>query len=300
MIRLREDAGNAPRVPGSRWLATFPDDPDRWHERVFAWPFATSRWVVRTADGDQYVEALGPLDTSGRYPDGEVQVVPFSRGLTRDEMQECVRDGASRGGTDPSRERWTAPQEPTVMIDWWGAEEAVPGNCWIGGAWRRIRGKQVVQRPKSEAGVEDNPQPNLEGSFRRRSASVLASPVVGSEGEMWLVCESSGPAGYELGVEVEMGALCVQRGRGLRQVRAGQHVCVELVRARDLESWQRKRQLLDERSGCTEARAGELLREDVWHRARGVVRTREHGCPPRRRQPARAKMPSRKTFEHSG
>ena len=36
---------------------------------------------------------------------------------------------------------------------------------------------------------------------------------------------------------------------------------MELVRARDLDSWQRKRQLLDERSGGTEAPADELLRE---------------------------------------
>ena len=42
------------------------------------------------------------------------------------------------------------------MIDWWGSEEAVPGNSWIGGAWRRIRGKQVVQRPTGDVGNEDN------------------------------------------------------------------------------------------------------------------------------------------------
>ena len=75
---------------------------------------------------------------------------------------------------------------------------------------------KVVQRPTSEVGNEDNPQPNPEGSFRRRSAPALASPVVESEGGMWLVCESCGPVGYELDVEVGMGALCVQRGnRGL-------------------------------------------------------------------------------------
>ena len=70
------------------------------------------------------------------------------------------------------------------------------------------------------------------------------------------MCESFGPVGYELGVEVGMGALCVQRGnRGLHHVRAGQYVCVELVRASDLDSWQRKQQLLDERSGGTEVPA---------------------------------------------
>ena len=122
MIRLREDVGNARQVPGSRWLVRYPDDPDWWNQRVFAWPITTTRWVVRTADGDQYDEAFGdyekmvPLDNSGRYPDGVVQT----------------------------------PQEPSVLIDWWGSEEAVPGNSWVGGVWRRIRGQQVVQRPTSE------------------------------------------------------------------------------------------------------------------------------------------------------
>ena len=72
----------------------------------------------------------------------------------------------------------------------------------------------MVQLPTGEVGNEDNPQPNPEGSFRRRSAPALASPVVESEGGMRLVCETSGPVGYELGVEVGMGALCVQRGLG--------------------------------------------------------------------------------------
>ena len=137
---------------------------------------------MRTADGDQYDENLGDyermeaLDNSGRYPDGVVQVVSFSRGLARDEMQECVRDGRAEAERIRAAERLPTPQEPTVMIDWWGSEEAVPGNSWIGGAWRRIRGKQVVQRPTCEVGVEDNPQPNLEGSFWRRSVPGFGFP----------------------------------------------------------------------------------------------------------------------------
>ena len=61
-----------------------------------------TRWVVRAGDGDQYDENLGDyermesLDDSGRYPDGVVQVVSFSRRLAREGMQECVR------GTDSS------------------------------------------------------------------------------------------------------------------------------------------------------------------------------------------------------
>ena len=219
------------------------------------------------------------MDNSGRYPDGVVQVVSFSRGLAREEMQECVRDGRAEAERIRAAERLPTPQEPTVMIDWWGSEEAVPGNSSIGGAWRRIRGTQVVQRPTSEVGNVDDPQPDLEGSFRRRSAPTLASPVVESEGGMWLVCESFGPVGYELGVEVGMGTLCVQRrNRGLHHVRAGQYVCVELVRARDLDSRQRKRQLLDERSGGTEATADELLRERLF------------GTAPGQREDARARM----------
>ena len=64
-----------------------------------AWPITNTRWVVRTGDADQYDENLGDyermeaLDNSGRYPDGVMQVVSFSRGLAREEMQECVRDG---------------------------------------------------------------------------------------------------------------------------------------------------------------------------------------------------------------
>ena len=239
--------------------------------------------AVRTGDGDQYDENLGDyermeaLDNSGRYPDGVVQVVSFSRGLAREEMQ--VRDGRAETERIRAAERLPTPQEPTVMIDWWRSEEAVPGNSWIGGAWRQIRGKQVVQPPTSEVGNDDNPQPNLEGSFRRRSGPTLASPVVESEGGMWLVCESSGPVGYQLGVEVGMDTLCVQRGnRGLHHVRAGQYVCVELVRPRDLNSWQRKRQLLDERSEGTEAPADELLRERLF------------GTAPGQREDARARM----------
>ena len=96
-------------------------------------------------------------DTSGRYPDGVVQVVSFSRGLPREEMQECVREERAEAERIRAAERLPAPQEPTVVIDWWRSEEAVLGNSWIGGAWRRIRGKQVVQRPTSEVGNEDNP-----------------------------------------------------------------------------------------------------------------------------------------------
>ena len=93
------------------------------------------------------------------------------------------------------------------------------------------------------------------------------------------VCETSGPAGYELGVEVDMGVLCVHRwSGGLHHVRAGQYVCVELVRARDLESWQGRRQLLEERSSGMEAPAGELLRERLY------------GAEPGRREDARARM----------
>ena len=138
------------------------------------------------------------LDNSGRCPDGLVQVVSFSQGLAGEEMQECVRDG--RGGTDSSCQAIAH-----------AARANSHDNSWIGGAWRRIRGMQVVQRPTSVVGSDDNPQPNPEGSFRRRWAPALASPVVESEGGMWLVCESSGPVGNELGVDVGMGALCVQR-----------------------------------------------------------------------------------------
>ena len=99
---MREDVGNARLVPGSRRLVRYPDDLDWWHERVFAWLITNTRRVVRTDDGDQYDENLGEaLDNSGRYPDGAVQVVSFSRGLAREDMQECVR-WASRGGTDSS------------------------------------------------------------------------------------------------------------------------------------------------------------------------------------------------------
>ena len=52
-------------------------------------------------------------------------------------------------------------------------------------------------------------------------------------------------------------------------MRARQYVCVELVRARDMERWQRKRQLLDERSGGTEDPAGELLRERLFETVPG-------------------------------
>ena len=93
------------------------------------------------------------------------------------------------------------------------------------------------------------------------------------------MCESSGPVGNELGIEIVLGTLCVQRGnRGLHHVRAGQYVCVELVRARDLDSWQRKRQLLDERSGGRKSPADELLRERLF------------GTAPGQREDARARM----------
>ena len=70
----------------------------------------------------------------------------------------------------------------------------------------------MVQRPTCEVGNEDDPQPGPEGSFRRRSALALVSPVVESEGGMWLVCKSSGLVGHELGVEVGMGcSLCATR-----------------------------------------------------------------------------------------
>ena len=62
MMRLREDVGNARLVPGSRWLVRYPDDPDWWHEWVFACPITNTRWVVRTGDGDQYDENLGDYE----------------------------------------------------------------------------------------------------------------------------------------------------------------------------------------------------------------------------------------------
>ena len=71
-----------------------------------------------------------PLDNSGRYRGGVVQVVSFSRGLTRDEMRECVSDGRDEAERIRAAERLKAPQEPTTMIDWWGEKEAVPGLVW--------------------------------------------------------------------------------------------------------------------------------------------------------------------------
>ena len=104
-------------------------------------------------------------------------------------------------------------------------------------------------------------------------------PDVEGEGELWLVYESPGPTGFEIDVEFDMGPFCLQRGsRGLHHVRAGQYVCVELVRARDLEDWQRRRRLLGERSNETETPAGELLRERLY------------GAEPGRREDARARM----------
>ena len=219
--------------------------------------------AISTMRLSETTKRCSPLDNSGRYPDGVVQVVSVSCGLTRDEMRECVRDGRAEAERIRAAERLAAPQEPTTMIDWWGAEEAVPRSAWLGGACQRLRGKQVVQRPSGEGRWREMTHHLTErgdrGGGRPQGCLCLASR---GEGELWLVCESSGPTGYELGVEVDMGALSVQRGsRGLHLVRAGQYVCVELVRARDLESWQRRRQLLGERSGGMETFAGELLRE---------------------------------------
>ena len=73
--------------------------------------------MVRTADGDQYDEAFGDyekmvsLDNSGRYPDGAVQVVSFSRGLTPDEMRERVRDGRAEAERIRAAERLAAARE---------------------------------------------------------------------------------------------------------------------------------------------------------------------------------------------
>ena len=134
MIPLREDAGNARRVPGSRWLVRYQDDLAWWQERLGQLP-QTDGWYGRPT-GDQYDEDFGdyekmvPLNNSGRYPDGVVQVVSFSRGLTRDEMRECVSDGRDEAERVRAAERLKAPQEPTTMIGWWGAEEAVPGLVW--------------------------------------------------------------------------------------------------------------------------------------------------------------------------
>ena len=66
---------------------------------------------MRTGDGDQYDENLRDcermegLDNSGRYPDGVVQVVSFSRGLAREEMQECMRDGRPELPSDCPRRK---------------------------------------------------------------------------------------------------------------------------------------------------------------------------------------------------
>ena len=67
-------------------------------------------------------------------------------------------------------------------------------------------------------------------------------------------------------------------------------MCASSSFALGLESWQRRRQLLEERSGGMEAPAGELLRK------------RLSGAEPGRREDARARprMSSRKTFERSG
>ena len=66
-----------------------------------------------------------------------MQVVSFSRGLAREETQECVRDG-------------------------------------------RAEAERIRAARRLPARREDNPQPDPEGSFRRRPAS----PVVESEGGM--------------------------------------------------------------------------------------------------------------------
>ena len=164
------------------------------------------------------------------------------------------------------------------MIDWWGSEETLSGKSCIGDASRRIRGKQVVQRPVSEGGNEDNLQLNPEGSFRKRSALAFTSRV--KEG-----CGSCASRLDLLGMNLESKlywglCVCNAGNGGLHHVRAGQYVCVELVRARDLDSWQRKRQLLDERSGGRKSPADELLRERLF------------GITPGQREDARARMSS--------
>ena len=136
MIRLREDAGNARRMPGSRWLVKYQDDPDWWHERVFACPITTNRWVVWTADGDQNDEAFGNYEKMVPWTTvADARTVScrnamrFSRGLTRDEMRECVQDGRAEAERIRAADRLVAPQEPV------GSRRGRPG---LRLAWRSL------------------------------------------------------------------------------------------------------------------------------------------------------------------
>ena len=164
-------------------------------------------------------------------------VLPWTH--SRRDAGMAVRDGRAEAELIRAAERLVAPQDPTTMIDWSGSRRGRPGVrlAWRSSGdgfeesmWSSVR----LVRP-----VREMTHHLTERGDRGGPASAMPVPGVEGEGEVRFVCESSGPTGYEPGVEVDMGALCVQRGsRGLHHVRAGQYVCVELVRARDLESWQ--------------------------------------------------------------
>ena len=109
------------------------------------------------------------------------------------------------------------------------------------------------------------------------------------------------PAGYELGVEVDMGgSLCAAREQKSVSC-AGRAVCVHRARSR---SGLGKLAEATIAGGAFRWRGGPLWASSYARGflalSQGVVKTHAHGCPARKLQPARPRMSSRKTSEHSG
>ena len=115
------------------------------------------------------------------------------------------------------------------------------------------------------------------------------------------MCESSDPTGYELGVEVEMGALCVQRGsRGVHLCGPGS-MCASSSFV--LGTWKAGNGGDNCQGSVPVARRplrASSCARGFMAQSQGVVKTRAHGCPLRKLQPTRPRRSSRKTFEHSG
>ena len=152
-VAFEGDAETISYLPGSRLNVVFEDDPKWIHERLLLWPVGRESWVVKTPDGDVYEEGLEDykrvygLPLPGHAVRRSAGTVEFSRGWTKDELTDMVKEGRSLAKAARKERDIVGTSDPLVMVDFGGHALSVPGEGVVEKVTRRLRGKVAPPRP---------------------------------------------------------------------------------------------------------------------------------------------------------
>ena len=139
-------------LPGGRLVVNFRDDPGWDHSRLFLWPIGANTWIVLTPDGDSHAEKFSDCSKTRVHPIGkgetpETGSLEFSRGWTRNELSELVRDGRNLALCARTSMGLTYDRDPTMMCDLSGRLFNVPPMTLGERVRRQIVRKLPMWRP---------------------------------------------------------------------------------------------------------------------------------------------------------